>query len=374
MLGAPHLKASVRLAPHAEVASKTHSWDLGLLEHADAHPLPAVDDTPVASIMTAKVVCFPTHMPVQDVAALLLDRGISGGPVVDAAGHPIGVISKTDVLSALHYAEDDSDEPVLIGDVMVPYILAISYRSPISLAAALMAYEGVHRLLVLDDAKVMVGIVSVLDVLRWLAQLSGFCLPHTTQRQRSRVAAAEGAQHPHERAARNTDGGHAHADSANKLSAAGKPSKAELLRGQAEVTSISTIMSRNVVCLAPEASVQSVAETFLNGDIGGAPVVDDGWRCLGMLSKIDLLRAFSQDGTPECIGDVPLGCALSVTEEAPVAVVAALMAYEGVHRLPVVSAASGEVTGVVSTLDTIRWVARAADLGIDAAAAVGPDL
>ncbi len=47
----------------------------------------------------------------------------------------------------------------------------------------------------------------------------------------------------------------------------------------------------------------------------------------------------------------------SLPEHASLAQAAALMALEGVHRIPVV-AADGKVVGIVSSLDLMRWMAR----------------
>ena len=50
-------------------------------------------------------------------------------------------------------------------------------RSPrpaaVALAAALMAYEGVHRIVVVDRGGYVVGLVSSLDVARWLGTRAG---------------------------------------------------------------------------------------------------------------------------------------------------------------------------------------------------------
>lgn len=136
---------------------------------------------PVREIMTPNVVTFSADTSIEHATKVLLERHISGAPVLDEEGRPVGIVSKTDLLEAWHEyakeaADDDGETHVVVGDIMVPYLLAAQDTSPISLAAALMAYEGVHRLLVLDQHNAMVGIVSSLDVLRWLAQLSGFCM------------------------------------------------------------------------------------------------------------------------------------------------------------------------------------------------------
>jgi CBS domain-containing protein len=47
-------------------------------------------------------------------------------------------------------------------------------------AAALMAYEGVHRAPVVSVDDRVVGIVSSLDVLKWLGRHYGFVVPDRT--------------------------------------------------------------------------------------------------------------------------------------------------------------------------------------------------
>lgn len=141
----------------------------------------------------------------------------------------------------------------------------------------------------------------------------------------------------------------------------------EGLRAQAEQTSVADMMSRGVVCIAADATLDRVTEMLLERDIGSAPVVDAAWRPVGMISKTDLLHALPELLSPptqnaasprvRTVGEVSQSVVLSLHEASPISVAAAIMAHEGVHRLPVVNAA-GEVVGVVSSLDIVAWVAR----------------
>lgn len=185
-----------------QTASKSHSaaghvWDKPGVASHDANVLQGHafvhQNMPVSSIMTTDVVAFPPDTSIEEATRILLERGISGAPVVDAAMRPTGMISKTDLLEAWQQriqaqaqgSADDGDSEVHVGDIMVPYLLAISHRGPISLATALMAYEGVHRLVVLGENNKMVGIVTSLDIVRWVAELSGFSLARATRLQRA---------------------------------------------------------------------------------------------------------------------------------------------------------------------------------------------
>ena len=53
----------------------------------------------VADVMTTDVVKVRPSMPLKEVAEILISRGISGVPVVDAEGRVLGVVSETDILA-----------------------------------------------------------------------------------------------------------------------------------------------------------------------------------------------------------------------------------------------------------------------------------
>lgn len=149
----------------------------------------------VAAIMTRTVYCVRPEVGVDVLARLFLDHGVSGFPVVDEAGRPIGVVTKTDLLRHLHVRGADvpplpaDDEAVLarlgggvyqlvlddttVRDLMMPVVFAIAHDQPVARAAALMADERVHRLPVLDDHGGVCGILSSLDIARWVADLAG---------------------------------------------------------------------------------------------------------------------------------------------------------------------------------------------------------
>lgn len=144
----------------------------------------------VQSIMSRTAYCLRPEVGVRTAAAMLLEERMSGAPVVDAAGHPVGIVSKTDLLRHLHERGDalePGNDPAIehgfhatsvdsttVGDVMMPVVFCIAEDTSIAAAAALMAGEGVHRLPVLDRQGAVIGILSTLDVVRWVAERAGF--------------------------------------------------------------------------------------------------------------------------------------------------------------------------------------------------------
>jgi CBS domain-containing protein len=138
------------------------------------------DCTPVSRIMSLNVQCVTEDVSLPALASCLLDGGYSGAPVVDDEGRPVGVVSKTDLLRQ-GVAPD-----VRVRDIMTPMSFTVHEDRSVSEASALMAYEGVHRLPVVDAAGKVVGLLSSLDILYWLACKTGNSIPAPRSRRSRR--------------------------------------------------------------------------------------------------------------------------------------------------------------------------------------------
>ncbi|MBI4509889.1 MAG: CBS domain-containing protein [Deltaproteobacteria bacterium] len=159
---------------------------------------------PISAAMRRQVTCVRQSMSVVALEALFLDYGISGAPVVDDDGKPVGVVSKTDLLRDRHENPTSNSEWVprirdkdlsklgpgfhletarqgTVADVMTPVVFSLQENAPISRAAALMAHEGIHRIVVVSSDGVVVGILTPLDVMRWIATHDGYLTePHAS--------------------------------------------------------------------------------------------------------------------------------------------------------------------------------------------------
>lgn len=130
----------------------------------------AAEVTPIRAVMSREVVCITAALDCDEAAALLLERGLSGAPVVDDEGRPLGMLARSDLLRALR----EVPTPATLIDVMMPIAYALDENDALSRGAALMAAEGVHHLPVLGDFGRVVGMISTLDVTRWLARQAGY--------------------------------------------------------------------------------------------------------------------------------------------------------------------------------------------------------
>jgi CBS domain-containing protein len=130
----------------------------------------------VGEVMTPHVFCVAPDVEVESLLALLIQRGISGVPVVNERGLPVGMVSKTDIVRHLYEDGETRAEggATTAGELMLPLAFTLLETASLSHAAALMAWEGVHRLPICSDAGDVVGILSSLDVVRWLSREEGY--------------------------------------------------------------------------------------------------------------------------------------------------------------------------------------------------------
>ena len=139
----------------------------------------------VRDVMTTSVTSVGRATPLQDVAQLLVDRRISGVPVVDEGGVVLGVVSEADFLvkeqgpEAIRHRHlsrmlgDSSESKAQLakvratnaGEAMTAPAITIESTCPISVAARLMTARRVNRLPVVDGGH-LVGIVTRADLLR----------------------------------------------------------------------------------------------------------------------------------------------------------------------------------------------------------------
>lgn len=134
--------------------------------------------------MITDVVTVSPAMLWREAAALFLARGISAAPVVDAAGHLVGILSEKDLFRGMfpsfkewvqepeayldfdameHHAADALGKTV--ADVMSTRVITAQRHTPILKIGALMVSSGIHHIPVIEN-DVLVGIVGRGDMYR----------------------------------------------------------------------------------------------------------------------------------------------------------------------------------------------------------------
>lgn len=141
---------------------------------SDFERVPTVADlVPVTQIMHRELICARRDLAAEQVVDLMIRHHIGCIPVVEDPGRPIGMVTKFDVVEQL-FSAGPSATPRTASEMMMPLAITLGERATVAHAAALMASEDVHHVPIVDETGRMIGIVSSMDVVRWLAKNDGF--------------------------------------------------------------------------------------------------------------------------------------------------------------------------------------------------------
>lgn len=138
-------------------------------------------------LMSSPPITIPASAGVREVAKILDENEISGAPVVDDQERPIGVVSRTDLLRLLIEGGSgrppdatfldlitadspselsvDVEEMGTAEEFMTPEPVTVPLDEPIARIAQRMAEERVHRVIVVDKDRRVMGVVTTLDLL-----------------------------------------------------------------------------------------------------------------------------------------------------------------------------------------------------------------
>jgi CBS domain-containing protein len=145
-----------------------------------------------AELMTPNPLSLREDITLKEAIAFLVDRNISGAPVIDQAGRPVGVVSQSDIL--IHDREEveymgppeveygtplprswweqfqiERVDTTPVRDLMTPAVFCVPLDTSAWSVIEQMRELNVHRLFVIDETGVMVGVITAMDVIRQLA-------------------------------------------------------------------------------------------------------------------------------------------------------------------------------------------------------------
>ena len=153
------------------------------------------DEVRVRDLMSRPVRKLTMNARVRDAADFLRRWGISGAPVVDLHGRPVGVCSLNDL--AGHLAGSLLDLPTVdpekervrstgeslpenggfhfegiddtrVCDLMTPSILCVDPDAPFREAVRVMQKHSIHRVFARRGDGPLEGVITTMDVLRWV--------------------------------------------------------------------------------------------------------------------------------------------------------------------------------------------------------------
>lgn len=146
-------------------------------------------------LMTENPVSVGAGASLREALAMLTDKGYGAAPVIDEAGRPVGVLSRSDLLvhdreTYAHLREApeyyhrhelkagdealgegyqvENVDSTLVRDLMTPAVFSVALSTPAAQVVSDMVNLRVHRLFVVDDRGVLIGVISTMDILRQL--------------------------------------------------------------------------------------------------------------------------------------------------------------------------------------------------------------
>jgi CBS domain-containing protein len=148
-----------------------------------------------ADLMTANPVSIRDNATIKEALILFTEKGYGAAPVIDRCGRPVGVLSRYDVIvhdrETVDYVPPVPDyyskaelvthsgeklkgfqvervDRTRVRDLMTPTIFAVRPdTSAVQVIEELLKLK-VHRLFVIDEDEVLVGVISALDILNHL--------------------------------------------------------------------------------------------------------------------------------------------------------------------------------------------------------------
>jgi CBS domain-containing protein len=140
------------------------------------------DRVPLSEVMSSDLVCARPDLEIATVVSLMVRHHVGCVPVVDDRRHPIGMITKFDLIehvdAAMQSAGNGSPMPTDLAartadEVMMPIALVLDECATIAHATAMMSLEDTHHVLVVREGGELVGVVSSKDIVQWLAVNDG---------------------------------------------------------------------------------------------------------------------------------------------------------------------------------------------------------
>jgi CBS domain-containing protein len=128
-----------------------------------------LNDT-IAALEPAEPICLLETATVKDAITRMLERRQAGVLIVDGAGRLAGIFTERDVLTRVAGAGRNTERTVL-RDVMTPNPEALTTGDRIAYAVHSMSVAGFRTVPLVDGDRRPVGVVTVGDVIRWLAHL-----------------------------------------------------------------------------------------------------------------------------------------------------------------------------------------------------------
>ncbi len=121
------------------------------------------------TIMTTNVVTVKSDTPIDQALELLIEKNVTGLPVVDDDMRLLGIISEKDMLKLLPSQEDES---ATVADYMTKDITCFDQDEDLIAICECLINNNFRRIPIVSNGK-LVGIISRRDIIKYIIEPIG---------------------------------------------------------------------------------------------------------------------------------------------------------------------------------------------------------
>lgn len=262
--------------------------------------------TRAKDIMKYGILTVKRDTPVYQAIAILIDRNISGLPVIDDNMHLQGIISEKDVLRLLYTLRRSA------GDVerfMTTDVVSFNQEDSFDDICFCFANNDFRRVTILNDDAKFVSIISRSDIIR-------------TYKERFQPSGL------FKETAKNK-----------------KPFQA------------TEVMNKGLTTVGKDDSVYHAMEALADNDITGLPVVTENMQLIGIVSEKDIINYLcSNDSQPCTVDQIMTEEVVSFTPQDSLLDICDCLIHNHFRRVTIVE--RGRLVGIVSRSDIIKYILR----------------
>lgn len=232
---------------------------IGIITETDIVNKPS--ETQLALLMTKDPITTSKSIQISEVIPLLFENNFRQLPVVEKK-KLIGIVTIGDIISKV-IAVTTSEKT--ISEYLSSNVLGVWQETPLSVCQKIMEFAGAEAALVFDDQTKMVGIITMVDFVKFYESISS--------EKRSDMTTGEGKEGSWD--AVSTIIVHT-----KNLTLPNVPAK--------------EIMTKDVITTFSKATLSDVAKKMHRMELYQMPVVNAKGEVVGMIRDFDLLKAYSE--------------------------------------------------------------------------------
>jgi CBS domain-containing protein len=128
-----------------------------------------MDDIFVARLMSTDLHTASPETPVEEAARILIENDVGSLPIVDEADRLVGILTTTDFVTVVANSQPKAETTV--SEYMTTDVVTTSLQESIRDVADVMIEHGFHHVPVVDEDRVVIGMLSTADLAAYLSHV-----------------------------------------------------------------------------------------------------------------------------------------------------------------------------------------------------------